>query len=223
MNKSIFEDIGYLDFHTHTMRHQDENGVIEIVSIHLGKEREKEFFTVGLHPWWSEKIPSENELKELRRLLDEPNNLAMGEMGLDNLKGPDLNIQMNILRAQLNLAMEFQKPVIIHCVRAFDQLIRIKKEFPKIDKWCVHGFGRHATLAKQLIDQGFYLSLMPSSDSKYQDWFDSLPHDKLFLETDSMAGVDINEVYQKVSDVSGLKLEDLRRQINVNATEFFNR
>ncbi|MBL3657148.1 TatD family hydrolase [Fulvivirga sediminis] len=224
MNDSIFTSEHYLDFHTHSMRHVDEEDVMEIVSIHPGKDREKKYYTVGMHPWWTERPIDELQKQELKQWLRDERCLAMGEMGLDNLKGPDMTKQMDILRSQLALAQELNKAVIIHCVRAYDQLIHIKKEFPKIKKWCVHGYGRHAILAQQLIDQGFYLSIMPTvKPERYESLFHELPHGKLFLETDSMPNVSIKNVYSQLSKITGIDEIDLCRQMNSNAKEFFSK
>ncbi|MEQ9301360.1 MAG: TatD family hydrolase [Cyclobacteriaceae bacterium] len=223
MTQSIFKDDQFLDFHTHRRCHEDRDNVMEIVSVHLGKERSKKYFTIGLHPWWTEATVSETQREMLTSLLSEATCLAMGEMGLDNLKGLSMSVQMDILRSQLTIAQTLNKPVIIHCVRAYYQLIQIKKEFPIIRKWCVHGYGRHSTLAQQLIDQGFYLSLMPTVSVKYIDWFESLPLDKLFLETDSMPNTNIIDVYSNVSALTGISIIDLKRQMNSNAREFFEK
>ena len=220
---SIFSDHHYLDFHTHSMRHAGREDVLEIVSVHLGKDKkQRKYFTVGLHPWWTEQPVTTGQRAELEKLLVSPHCLAMGEMGLDKLKGPAMDQQMDILRSQLQIADELNKPVIIHCVRATDQLIIIRKEFPGIKKWCIHGYGRHATLGKQLIDQGFYLSLMPGlPPAKYIALFSALPHDRLFLETDSMPGKDIVEIYAAIAECTGLEIPHLCRQMNSNARAFF--
>ncbi|WP_416865718.1 MAG: TatD family hydrolase [Imperialibacter sp.] len=220
--KTIFHDSHFLDFHTHTMRQADRADVMEIVSLHLGQDKAHKYFTVGMHPWWTEQAATPEQRTELERLLADSHCLAMGEMGLDNLKGPAIEVQMDILRSQLKISDEMKKPVIIHCVRAFGQLSEIKKEFPGIEKWCVHGYGRHATLAKQLIDQGFYLSLMPGlPPAKYIDLFESLPIDHLFLETDSMPGISIIDVYETLAGLIEIEMTELQRQINSNARTFF--
>ncbi len=223
MTESIFRDDQLLDFHTHRMRYEDREDVMEIVSLHLSQDKPNKYFTVGLHPWWTEVPVSHEQRKMLESFLVEPNCLAMGEMGLDRLKGPPMSVQKDILRSQLSIAQALNKPVIIHCVRAFDQLIQIKKEFPAIRGWCVHGYGRHTILAQQLIDQGFYLSLMPTVPDKYIHWFESLPKNKLFLETDSMPDTSILDVYAHVSALTGRSLEQLSAQMNSNAREFFER
>jgi TatD DNase family protein len=223
MTESIFQNQIFLDFHTHKTRHIDREDVMEIISLDLGQEREKKYFTVGLHPWWADKVVTAEQKDTFSILLSDPSCLAMGEVGLDKLKGPSISEQMDVLRSQLEIAQSMKKPVIIHCVRAFDQLIKIKKEFPSIRKWCVHGYGRHTILAKQLIDQGFYLSLMPNITAKYKALFESLPSDKLFLETDSMADINILDIYQKISALTGISMTDLCTQMNSNARDFFER
>jgi TatD DNase family protein len=212
----------FLDFHTHRQRHEGSKNVVEIVSIHLGQDKPHQWFTIGLHPWWTQSSVTDDQSRVLRMLLAQPDCLAMGEMGLDKLKGPPLDTQSEILKNQLVIAEDLNKPVIIHCVRAFDPLIQIKKEFPGIPNWCIHGYGRHMTLAKQLIDQGFYLSIMPSvSNEKFQDFFASLPSDRLFLETDSMPEMTIEGVYQRTSNITKLSEPFLRKQMNENAQKFF--
>jgi TatD DNase family protein len=223
MNQSIFHEHNLLDFHTHSRRHADSDDVAEIISVHLGQEKDKKYYTVGLHPWWTESVITDKQKSALIALLSDSNCLAMGEMGIDRLKGPDLTIQMEVLRSQLAIAQELEKPVIIHCVRAFDHLMQIKKEFPEISKWCVHGYGRHSILAQQLIDHGFYLSLMPAPAAKYQEWFTTLPLDKLFLETDSTPQITIAQIYSLVAEVSGITMDELCKQMNNNASNFFER
>jgi len=197
---------------------------MEIVSIHLGKERPHDYFTVGLHPWWTESPVTPEQRLQFEMLLADPKCLAMGEMGLDNLKGPSMPMQMDILRSQLVIAEELQKPVIIHCVRAFGQLGEVKKEFPGIQKWCVHGYGRHATLGKQLIDQGFCLSIMPGlPPAKYASLLEALPIDRLFLETDSMPDADIVEVYAAIASLADMSVTELKEQMNNNAKAFFGK
>lgn len=197
---------------------------MEIVSIHLGQEKAYEYFTIGMHPWWTVQPVTSSQREKIEALLSEPACLALGEIGLDNLKGPAMNQQMDILRSLLSIAEKQEKPVIIHCVRAFDQLNRIKKEFLGIRNWCIHGYSRHATLARQLIEQGYYLSLMPQiPNPKFDELLREIPIDRLFLETDSMPSSNIRDVYQRASQILNIEIADLCRQINENAKTFFGK
>lgn len=221
---SIFQPDHYLDFHTHRMREATREDVMEIVSVHPGKGHTYQYYTIGFHPWWIEMPLNPSQSEVLAHGLKDPYCLALGEIGLDNLKGPAMDQQMAILRSQLPLAIEYHKPVIIHCVRAFDQLVRIKKQFPEIKNWCIHGYGRHATLARQLIDQGFYISLMPGLPAaKYKEILTAIPLDRVFLETDSMPEVSIKQVYQdRAADLS-MDVTHLCARMNENAQTFFDR
>lgn len=219
----LFQPSIYLDFHTHARRRQDRTDIIEIVSHHLGESIEQGFYTIGKHPWWTENVLSDQEKSILKELLMSPNCLAMGEMGLDNLKGVEMSLQMDILRSQLAVAQELGKSVIIHCVRAYDQLLKIKKEFPNIKNWCIHGYARHEVLAQQLIDQGFYLSLMPvyKPTEQYQKLLCSLPQDRFFLETDSMPEIQIEAIYLQAATLLEITVEALQIQLIHNAEVFF--
>lgn len=213
----------YIDFHTHRLRYQEMDNVQEIVSLHLGKSREHNLFTVGKHPWWTEQPLTLEEQKEFRELLSQSNCLAMGEMGLDKLKGPSLDIQQEVLRSQLRIAAEMKKPVIIHCVRAYNLIQQIKKEFSTIQKWCIHGYPRHLELALQLIQQDFYLSLMPVKEvtEKYEKLVSGLPLNRFFLETDSLPTITIQEVYEQVATIRGISVKELQEQMKENVNQFF--
>jgi TatD DNase family protein len=200
----------YLDFHTHRIRRADREDIIEIISIHPGKEVDAYLYTIGKHPWWTTEPLGTEEKKELKTRLLEENCLAIGEIGLDKFKGPSIQEQMDILRSQLDLAVELKLPVIIHCVRTIHQLLEVKKEYPQLKKICIHAYARQATLAQQLIKEGFYLSLMPVKqiNEKYKALILSLPLDKFFLETDSMAEIQIEDVYLQVSKILDRSVED---------------
>ena len=219
-----FKDPVILDFHTHKERNGDNPDIVEVVSLHLGKGQPPEgFYTIGKHPWWTEEVLTPDEEDQLKTHFARPNCIALGEMGLDNLKGPSMETQMEILRSQLRVAKELRAPVIIHCVRAYHQLLQIKNEFPEITRWCIHGYGRNATLAQQLTDAGFFLSLMPQLHhvDNYSQLLHAVPANRLFLETDSMPDVSIENIYLQASKALNVSIEKLKEQFIDNANNFF--
>lgn len=220
----LFSSEKFIDFHTHSIRRKNTNNVVEIISLHLGEKIEHNLFTVGKHPWWTTSVLSSNEKQELIQLLSLEKCLGIGEIGLDKLKGEPMVMQIQIFKELLNLAVKFEKPVIIHCVRAFDALIKLKREYSQIQKWCIHGFSRHEKLAKQLINEGFYLSLMPVKQptQKYINLVQSLPLEKIFLETDNMPNTQIESIYLQVAEVKGISVSKLQEQLAKNATDFFS-
>ncbi len=116
-------------------------------------------YSAGIHPWQTASSDELDGLFEgLECLLSHPAVVAIGECGLDRLRGGSLDVQAEVLRRHLVLAERYVRPVILHCVRAFDLLLQIKKAQPISVPLIVHGFRGRAALARQLLDAGFDLS-----------------------------------------------------------------
>lgn len=178
----------------------------------------EKYFSVGIHPWDANLHVS---LIELEKLIQHENCLAIGECGLDKVIDIDLELQKKVFISQLDLAVKFQKPVIIHCVKAFDELIEICKSYHSKIFLIIHGFNKSLQLAKQLIDKGFYISLNYSLFKKEDYDYSNLPIDKLFFETDNNNSVLIEEVYQKAADCFQIQEDDLKEKIYSNFTTLF--
>jgi len=177
------------------------------------------FFSVGIHPWDAHLQIS---ISELEKIIQHPNCLAIGECGLDKVIEIDLELQKKVFISQLELAVIFQKPIIIHCVKAFDELIEICSHYHSKIPLIIHGFNKSFQLAEQLINKGFYISLHSSFLKKEDSNFSSLTIEKLFLETDNNKSILIEEVYQKASGCFHLKEDDLKEKIYSNFTTLFN-
>ena len=83
-------------------------------------------FSCGIHPWYSE--DSEPQLKYLYEIATDPRIIAIGETGLDKLKGPSLNVQIPVFKSHIELAEKLKKPLIIHAVKVWEQLYHIRKK-----------------------------------------------------------------------------------------------
>lgn len=224
---SIFDTIEYIDFHTHTPKHSTTTSILEIVSHHLttAVDITATYYTIGKHPWWTDSILSVAEKEMLMEYLQKPSCLALGEIGLDKYKGSALAQQKTIFCSQLDIAAELGMPVIIHCVRAYEELLQIKKKYPTIPNWCIHGYARKIGLAVELVKNGFYLSLMPRKkvDTNYIELVRGLPVDKFFLETDSMSEVEIEIIYLQVAAILECSVETLQEQLIKNVKTFFRK
>ena len=147
--------IPYVNIHTH---HLSKDDGVFLLNNRFGFDKElytKSYFSLGIHPWDSDIDVS---VFEFEKLIQNKNCIAIGECGLDKLNGPDLEIQKRVLKFQLNLAAKYQKPVIIHCVKAFDEIIEICEPFQTKIPLIIHGFNKSQQLALQFIEKGFYLS-----------------------------------------------------------------
>lgn len=180
-------------------------------------------YTYGIHPWFLDAENQKQLLTKVKKTADRPDIIAIGEAGFDKLKGPSIELQRSVFEEQIAISEELNKPVVIHCVRAWDELLSVQKKVKPKMPWMVHGFRGGVDLANQLISKGMYLSI----------WFDfvlrpesslllrSLPKDRLFLETDG-ADVSIRDIYKKVSDDTGMPIDELKTKIYTNFNEFFN-
>jgi TatD DNase family protein len=214
----------YIDIHTHGATPAQGIFSVEVLMAHEGKlpaDGQGIAYTAGVHPWFLNEKDHDIQLSFVTERAAERNIIAIGEAGFDRLKGPDAELQKRTFEEQVSLAGKYELPMVIHCVKAWEELLaehsRLKPEMP----WLIHGFRGKIELALQLISRGMYLSF----------WFDfvtrpeatslirSLPVDHIFLETDG-SGTDIRNIYNKVSDDLGLTIEELKSQIFSNYNSF---
>lgn len=168
------------DIHTH--RPDAPHAVLSIdldtIATFLDHHQEARPISVGIHPWESSKEHDLTTLTEIARLKDV---LAIGETGLDKLKGADLQRQIELFKAQIEISEAVGKPMVIHCVKAWSQLLQIRQEMKPQQKWAIHGFRGNEVLAQQLLDKGLYLSLGEHFNAATAAM---IPDDRLMCETD---------------------------------------
>lgn len=151
-----------MDFHTHNLLATD--AIINVPKEWLFcpeqfQPRAEATYSVGIHPWWTiDKDETERMLLNIPLLLSHPQVVALGECGLDALRGASIEEQARIFIAQIGWAEKFNKPVTLHIVRCFDRLLRLKKQLNPTTQWTVHGFRGKPALAEQLLRAGLNLS-----------------------------------------------------------------
>jgi TatD DNase family protein len=208
----------YINIHTHHL--SEDNGVF-LFNNRFGFDKEiylEKYFSIGIHPWDADLQVS---TVEFEKIIQHPNCLAIGECGLDKVKGPDIEIQKKVFIDQLELAVEYQKPFIIHCVKAFDELIEICYLFHSKIPLIIHGFNKSQQLLQQLINKGFYISLHHSVFEKVDDIFFNSQLEKIFLETDNNESILIEDVYKKAAACFQIQEDDLKEKIYTNFTALF--
>ena len=120
------------------------------------------------------------------------------------------------------MANEFKKPVIIHCVGAFQEIIKIKKDLNITVPAIIHGFSKNETVAKDLVKNGFYISF-----GKYlfenpllKNVFHKIPNDSFFLETDS-SHQKIEAIYNLAAAYKNISIDDVKKNIENNFKKVF--
>ncbi|HBC77768.1 MAG TPA: hypothetical protein DEO60_04280 [Bacteroidales bacterium] len=215
----------YIDIHTHDAKPSDGVFAVENLMAHEAMNPENvsaRAFTAGIHPWHLNENNSEQLLEYIRSVAGNPGLIAFGEAGFDKLRGPSVELQKSIFAEQVKISGEFRKPLVIHCVRSWDELLSSHKGLKPVTPWLVHGFRGKKELALQLIKRGMYLSfwfdfiLRPESSGLIR----ILPKERIFLETDG-ADADIRKIYSKVSVDLGIDVEELKITIFNNFNMLF--
>jgi len=216
--------IPYIDIHTHQADSDPE--ILSIVNMSISENKNEldrnQAYSIGIHPWDIEKLEIDSIDNHLKDFSADKSSIAIGEIGLDKLIGTNFSIQEKFFTAQVQLAKLTQKPVIIHCVKSQEELLRIKQENDTGTAWVFHGYNKSLQLAKDLLKFGFFLSFGENllRNEKLQTVFRDIPLDKIFLETDDKQ-IDIRKIYQKAAEIKGIEIDVLKEQILLNYLKCF--
>lgn len=146
-----------IDIHTHNTAHPAQSLLSTMPATF--KPKPGKYYSLGIHPWHTHALHIQHEWESLEELCHHSSVVAIGETGLDTLRGAPLNKQEELLARHIHLARAMGKPLIIHCVRASQQLIKLCRETGAHDvNMAVHGFRGNENVAQALINEGFYLS-----------------------------------------------------------------
>ncbi|MDD5035263.1 MAG: TatD family hydrolase [Methylococcaceae bacterium] len=180
--------------------------------------------SVGIHPWTLSEENRNEKLSRLQAFLAQCPILAIGECGLDLLAKASLPLQQAVFEEQIRIAWEWDKPLIIHCVKAHNELIRLWKSARVKVPAIVHGFDSKPEIARQLLSHGFHLSfgkalLNPGSNACRVIAF--CPPQRLFLETDD-CDIAIQTFYSLAAKSRNVRIETLQECIMANFASLFD-
>lgn len=214
----------YIDIHRHHGV-ADRPGRISVRNIGM---EEAHFYepagglcSVGLHPWKTDTVPLNHQL--LNDLLARPEVIAAGECGLDRLKGADLKVQIRLFTEQARMAEIHGKPLIIHCVRAWQEIMSLKTELNQRAPWIIHSFRGKAHVAAKLLDLGFCLSFgeaLLSFNPVLSDILRNTPDERFFLESDD-GRRPIEDIYDAAAQIKRLSLDNIQACLASNFEKVF--
>lgn len=178
--------------------------------------------SVGLHPWkvdsgWAEAIgimSLESRHKQV---------WAIGECGLDKAHPENWTQQQEAFRAQINIAESVEKPMVIHCVRAFDELLAMRRQLTEECRrsgrtpqpWVIHGFRGKPEQARQIMAKGLLLSFGHRYNvATLREVFETsvsactTTHPSFFLETDDLR-LSALQIYEQAAHHLGVDVARL--------------
>jgi TatD DNase family protein len=210
----------YINIHTHA---EIYDAKIELVNLDVSAAIKPNYYSYGIHPW---NIKIENypqHLEKLKLLATEKRCLAIGECGLDKLSKVDFDLQKEVFAEQIKIANQLQKPLIIHCVKAFNELINSLNLNNNKMSVIVHGFNNNENIAKLLVDNNCFFSFgkaLLSYDSNAAKALKIVGRKNFFLETDD-ADVSIKYIYKKASEILSVAEDILIQQLMNNFEAIF--
>jgi TatD DNase family protein len=208
----------YIDIHTHSPIQRED--VFQLPNIIIGKDPwPATYCSAGIHPRYID-TDIEMQFDSLAQFALKKNVVALGECGFDKLADAEWKLQVSTFQYQIALAEELNKPLIIHCVRAYQETLHLlnKTTMPAV----FHGFNKKIELARQILQQGHCLSL--GADILYgrmDEHIRELPLDRIFFETDGKA-ISIIDIYTYFCSIRKITPEQLREQIGRNFEKVFN-
>jgi TatD DNase family protein len=215
----------YINIHTHGDSPAEGTFLVENLMAHEKEDFSPEAgvaYTIGLHPWFFEANNYEEFILRVKESASRTSIVAIGEAGFDKLRGASSDLQQKVFEEQAAIAEEYKKPLIIHCVKGWDELLAAHKKLRPTTPWLIHGFHGKKEVARQLLSRGMYISvwysyaLIPESAELIR----CIPRDRIFLETDG-ADVDIRDIYNKVSTDMGISVDELKTIILTNYSRVF--
>ncbi|WP_243349881.1 TatD family hydrolase [Parabacteroides sp. FAFU027] len=203
-------------FNLHTHQNGEHPAEVAVLDCPSGKDLPSSFYSVSLHPWMLSPEKLDQAVDFIFQNHSDKNFIAIGECGLDKLCETSFDLQTRTFRQMIELSEQYEKPLIIHCVKAFDELISLKKEYLPKQPWVIHGFRGNPIQAKQLIQQGFCLSFGPKHNI---ETIKNVPLWAVFTETDD-SDCSIDEVYRLVASELNISVEELAGNIRNNAIKY---
>lgn len=208
-----------LDVHTHALPQQPGTAIVS-TNADKWQPQPGQWYALGIHPWDIEE-DGQRQLEQLRFILssDVSGQIQMlGEMGLDKLRGPALEIQRSVFIEQLEISLSIGKKPVIHDVHCMTEILAVRRELRTKQPWLIHGFRGGPEQAQQYLRAGCHLSL----GLHYRpDTLLSLPMDELFLESDDNPEM-LDKLYTDVSLRLNLPVQALKQQVNDNVLHLLN-
>ena len=202
-------EMKFIDIHTHNKSEETAYAIFN-----SNGEPTTGCASIGIHSWDVDRT-WDKRFRAIKELAKSPDITAIGECGIDRAhSGAGLELQTEVFRAHITLSEELKKPLIIHCVKAVDNIISQYKECRPQQAWIIHGFRGKPQQAEQLTRAGLSLSL---GEHFNEESARIIPAEKLFIESDE-SKVPIEKIYARIAKARGCSVEELVWQISANAT-----
>ncbi|HPB04954.1 MAG TPA: TatD family hydrolase [Prolixibacteraceae bacterium] len=212
----------YVDIHTHHVNIEWEQLAIHNYVLPLNEIPSAQYFSAGWHPWHLNGFSADECKSEFKRLASYKNFVAVGECGLDRKKGNNWDEQILAFETQLEIAKEYKKPLILHAVKSYSDLLQLLKMHQFENKVLIHGFIGNEQVIMQFSTFDTYFSFGKSifnDHSKSIELLKTIAPEKIFFETDD-SNFSISDIYLRAATIRQVSVEELSRITKNNFRKF---
>ena len=208
-----------LDIHTH---HERRQSVVSLSAVQLASQHQDPSevvlpegiaYSVGIHPWDTAADIPDAAWEMLTAVAEMPQVVAVGEAGIDKLRGGAMFRQLLTFRRHVELSERLRKPLIIHDVKAHDIILGLRRDLALAMPWCIHGFRGKPSVAEMFTRHGIYLSFGVDFN---EQTVRAMPQEYILAETDN-ADTGIETV---IASLSAVRSEDMTPMAAANAARF---
>jgi TatD DNase family protein len=249
MQEEKQEKISLVDVHAHLDQLDDLSNSLEeakavgvrgIIGVGMGVESNRKILeiaeenkgyvypAIGYHPWELKGEEVEDNLSFIRTHLGDC--IALGEIGVDYKVKIKKEVQWKVFRELLTIALDFNKPVILHCRFSHQHVLRIVKE-QGIKRAFFHWYSGPHSVLEEVLAMGYSISATPALiySPPHQEAAKQTPLERVLLETDAPViyqgresrPKDVGITLREVARLKGLDLSEVSRQTTSNASRFF--
>lgn len=197
----------FFDVHTHNETTSTSNSVRSFTlqeALSLNLSQCQQWISVGIHPWHMH-AGQAFDMDVLEQICSHQQVIFIGECGLDKHSECELDIQTTVFKRHITISETLKKPLIIHCVGLFNELLTIKNEFKPSQPWIIHGFRGKPQLAQQLLKAGCFLSF---GEKFNEESVKVTPIEKLLIETDE-SQLPVQEIYHRIGRLKAVDPTEL--------------
>ncbi|MGD9639442.1 MAG: TatD family hydrolase [Alphaproteobacteria bacterium] len=179
----------------------------------------------GLHPWYVEE--ERGDWREILEQLVRENKCGIGETGLDTFRDISLSKQVEVFKFHLELCLKYQRPIVIHMVKAFEKTLEFLKEYKPDSGVMIHAYSGSSEMVKEFNKLGVYFSLggffIKKSKEKKSNILENIPQNRLLVETDSPTkeGLKLKNVIADIADLKQKSFDEIAEISGQNALTFF--
>lgn len=215
--------IPFIDIHTHKKAPVPNQIAIINTMLHEAESNELNSVSVGWHPWYLAGYQPDEMLTRLKLKARSDKVLAIGECGIDRTIDYPMDKQVGIFTLHIDIAEKFRKPVMVHCVKAYSDLLHLlKNRKPKVPL-ILHGYNGNLQQTQQLLKHNVFFSFgehLFKPRRQTVQVLNEVPMKQIFLESDESA-ISIEKIYLRAAEILACSMSSLKKQIYENYISIF--